>query len=253
MAGMPGLERGLDVIEFVAAAREGVGFNAIAARLGVAHATAARILRVLRERGFVVKDTVSGRYGAGAKMTLSGLAVPVVERLRQGAELLLPGLVARTCNTVLLIHWTGTHMQCLAKCAHPDSIAMQPMGEIRTNLLDCPWGWLFYQSLDAASRRRCWQRGPREYSDITRSVVDVELKAFARNGYIGHVQPQMRRLAAPVTHAEGSLAGALVMGGTPFTIPDRAMPEFGGLLMESARRLSAALGGLAGTRHESAG
>jgi DNA-binding IclR family transcriptional regulator len=87
-------------------------------------------------------------------------------------------------------------------------------------------------------------------ADVTRALVTAELDAFARTGYIRHVQPQTRRLAAPIRHADGTLAGALAMGGTPFTIPDNAMPEFGGQLIESARRLSAALDWPSGSREE---
>ncbi|MBU0638116.1 MAG: helix-turn-helix domain-containing protein, partial [Planctomycetes bacterium] len=183
MAGAPGLERGLDIIELIGAAPAPVRFNDIAQHLGVSHVSASRILRVLRDRGFVEKDAVSGRYKPGAKMTLVGLSIPVVERLRREAAVLLPALMECTRSTILVIHWTGAHMHCIAKQTHPESIAMQPLGEIRTNLLDCPWGWLFYQSLDDAKRRQCWRTGPSEYPDVTRDRVSKELAAFARSGY----------------------------------------------------------------------
>ena len=64
---VPALDRALDILELVA--DEGaLGYKVIVERLGLPTASAARTLKRLCQRGYLVKDDMSGAYDLGGAL-----------------------------------------------------------------------------------------------------------------------------------------------------------------------------------------
>ncbi|MBN1863779.1 MAG: helix-turn-helix domain-containing protein [Victivallales bacterium] len=242
MSVAPALHNGLEVIELLGAGGEDIGFNQIAVHLGVSKATTSRVLKVLRTRGYVVKDQLNGRYRPGPRMSVFGNSLPAAEILRRGLPAVLESLLDKVSNTVLFIFWNGHELQCLAKKTHQSSVPMQEVGHLDSDLTAGPWGWLVYDSLDDAGRREAEAR-MRDTLDW-RPIFDKWSEFFKKNGFCYDDQElyrPLRRLAAPVHGADG-LVGALGIGGNPLTIKNVNLKKFGKILKEHAAVLSASLG-----------
>jgi len=238
----PALERGLTILEMLAESEAHLPFGSFPSALGVSKASTARLLRVLRERGYAVKDAQSGRYRPGPRMAMLGQRTALVDRLRREVEPILGSLVARVQNTAVLIYWAGAQMQCLSCCTHPASIPMQRPGNIDTEFLRAPWGWIFCSAM-SPSQVAAATSGPAG-SAALRRVMARELQRFGRRGYAydDRVTRNTRRLAAPVYDHTGRLVGALGLGGNPLTIPDARVGKVAQILMRHAKQLSEAIG-----------
>ncbi len=242
MSVAPALHYGLEVLELLGAGGGDMGFNQIALHLGVSKATTSRVLKVLRTRGYVVKDQLNGRYRPGPRMSVFGNSLPAAEILRRGLPAVLESLRDKADNTVLFIFWNRHELQCLDKRVHQGSVPMQEVGHLDADLTAGPWGWLAYDSLDDAGRREA--EGRMRDSLDWRPIFARWDKFFKANGFCYDDQElyrPLRRLAAPVKGADG-LVGALGIGGNPLTIKNSDVRKLGNILKEHAEILSASLG-----------
>jgi IclR family transcriptional regulator, KDG regulon repressor len=242
-AGVPALQRGLTLLEMIAQNRSPLGFNQFVQELKLPKASVSRLLKVLRDRGYVVKDEKSGTYSPGIRMSILGGSQTTALTLRREAELLLPALVDAVHNTAIVILWTGEYMQCLARGLYESSIPMQEPGNITTDLSRYPWGWLFFKTLPKAEQARAMAR----FQDATlfNKRLLERMKRFQDLGYLYDNQeifPHVRRLGVPVFDGTGKIVGAAGIGGNPLSLPDSKVRSFGLKLKEFAAHLSAQLG-----------
>ncbi|MBN1676530.1 MAG: helix-turn-helix domain-containing protein [Kiritimatiellae bacterium] len=239
----PALERGLTILESLAASERPIGFNQFAAALELSKASVARLLRVLRERGYVVKDGQSGKYRPGPRMAMLGQRTALVDRLRGEGEPVLDSLVRAARNTAVLIYWAGQQMQCLARQTHPSSIPMQAPGNIDADFLRAPWGWIFLGRMTPPEHAAALANSDVGPAFLKR-ILTHHLRLFEENGYAydDRVTRNTRRLAAPVFDHTASLVGAFGLGGNPLTIPDERVARLGRILVRHTQRLSAAIG-----------
>lgn len=241
---VPALERGLRVLELIVESPEPPGFNSLAKALGVSATTMARLLAVLIERGYVTKDEDRRKYLPGPRVsTTLGWKEPIVDQLRtEGRRSLVPLIESSHC-TALVFYFNRSQVQCVAKVTHPDSLAMQEVGTISSNLSITPWGWLLYEALNHEQRFQSLKH----MSDPERFMreIDGHLDFLHHHGFAcdrGLYRASVRRLAAPVRGENGSLLGALALGGTSEVLSDDRLPEVGDNLKMAARALSRRLG-----------
>ena len=239
----PALQNGLRIMEMVVeSSLEGVGFNAISSALGVSNATTSRLLSVLRSRGYVVKESGTGRYRPGPRMSLINNSLPVIERLRQILPDILEELVEAVSNTCLFIFWNGREMQCLDKRTHECSVPMQPVGNVDPDVTGGPWGWLFLNSAEGDERLAIERRIKRK---LDYKPVFKRWSAFYdEHGFCYDDQElytPLRRLAARVVDRSGKTIGALAIGGNPLTIADGQVLEYGEILKRVAAKLAESL------------
>lgn len=239
----PGLEWGLTFMDLVAESRTPVGFNEILKETGVSKATAARLLNILCDRGYLQKDDAHGKYQPGHRMSSSAHNMTEIERIRQEALPVIDSLMESTHNTVTFFYWSGSYIQSLAKRMHPDSLCMQPVGAISTELGACPWGWIFYSSLSASDQESARKWG--KVKHITKKRLEQELTAFRQNGFT--FQPEQswikaRRMSAAVYNHENRMVGALAIAGHAFSFPDNKISSFGKKINQHALLLSQKLG-----------
>lgn len=243
----PGLENGLAMLEALLASQEPLGFNALAAPLSVSKPSASRLLKVLLARGWVVKDAASGKYKAGSlTANHAESAGDTLGRLRREAEPELAGLARATGNTALAIYWNGRQMLWLAKRASEQAPSMQDVGAVHQDLGPYPFGWLLYQHLDEAGRKQALalMDDPAAFKRELNRRLETAKKlgcAYDRE----EIRPGYRRLAALVFGAQGRPVGALALGCTRATLPDRQVAQTARLLVEAAQRVSKSLMGRA--------
>lgn len=239
----PALDRGLTMLEMVRRAENQVGFGEFCKALDISKASTARLLRVLRNRGYVAKDPVTGRYGPGPALDVLQPADAVRAHLREEAGPLLQELRLQTGNTAALFHWSGATFELLAKEVHEAAIAMQPVGRVSDRLIPAPWGWLVLASASPAARRTAVREEteyPLPLKTLNRCLGELASRGVAYDD--GNFRHGTRRLAAPVADRTDTLRAALVLGGTPFSLPNDRLDSCIDLLREKAAVLSRALG-----------
>lgn len=239
----PALERGLDLLEAVAAApAAGLGFTELAARLRIPPASAARLLNVLVRRGFLAKAPNAGGYQPGAALERLGRRATLESRLLQHADRLLPALRDATANTAVLFLRDGDKTRCALKHMHEESMVMQEVGAVRSDLLNYPWGWIFATDLP---RERVKQlESPWSAVEVPRAEYRRGLAMYRRNGFTFDRNPHRGwlRFAAPVT-ADATVIAAVALGLNRTELPAAEVGRLGRLLKQCADELTRRLGG----------
>ncbi len=235
-ASLPALERGLAILERLADAGAPVPFTVLLEELALPKATLARLLKVLRATGHIEKTPAGYRPGGRVDRLAAGGDIRL--RLRTAGRPVLEELARETENTALLFHLHPAQTQSLEKVLHPESIVMQEIGSVDTNLFNAPWGWLAYAHLDkparAQARARCAPL-PLSQRKLARHVNFIEAHGFAYDD--ADFFRGVRRLAAPVQDRPGELVAALVIGGTTYTIPEKKIHPLGETLKRYAARV----------------
>lgn len=238
----PALDAGLDIMESLAE-RKAIGFNELCASLPMSKASVSRVLKTLAERGYVRKDLGSGKWLPGPRMGIAGFELPVQEMLKAEAPAVLKSFFDRTGNTALCAAWNGEEFNVVAKEQREGGIVMIDVGTVTRDLSTYPWGWLFYFSLDKASRAKAL----RNFKE--RALFESHAQEWARhiegNGFAfddHRIYPNRMRFAAPVYDGSGKLAGAVGSTATRLSLPPEGFDFFVGELLKAASALSSKLG-----------
>ncbi|MDF3810966.1 MULTISPECIES: IclR family transcriptional regulator [Rhodopseudomonas] len=99
--GAPALEKGLDLIEALAAESRGLNQKQIAERVGRSVGEIFRMLSVLEERGYVLRDPITAEYTLTLQLFRIAAQFPPTKRLQQAA---LPAMEKLTSQTGLSCH-----------------------------------------------------------------------------------------------------------------------------------------------------
>ena len=242
----PALHRGLTVLEMLSQTDSAVGFNQITESLSISKSSVARILSVLRERGYASREPQTGRYIPGPRMASLGQRTPLVDRMRDLGTPLLETLTEQTSNTSMLFYWNGEQIQALAKKTHPISIAMQLVGSLTEYLLSTPWGWIFYGSLSKENQSQIKKHSKSSsLGPVASAYLKAHIQQFPETGYMldnQQLYTWVRRFAAPVYDHQQQLVGAIALGGNTLTIPDTQLHTIGQQVKNHALQLSHQLG-----------
>jgi DNA-binding IclR family transcriptional regulator len=141
----PALEKGLDIIELLAAAREPMSLNRIKAALGRTASELFRMVQVLEYRGYVE----AAESGSGFLLTNRLFALGVMART-QTKDLLdvalpvmrrLAGTVRQSCHLAIA---SGDEMLVIARVESPDDIGVAVKSGFRRPLVSSTSGRVLY-------------------------------------------------------------------------------------------------------------
>jgi DNA-binding IclR family transcriptional regulator len=111
----PALEKGLDILEALAAEPAGLSQQAVAAKLDRTVGEIFRMLEVLVARGFVDRDAGTGRYALGLKLFDLSHRHPPTRRLLEAALPAMRALADATRQSVHLSVRAGERLLVLAQ------------------------------------------------------------------------------------------------------------------------------------------
>ncbi|SDP51429.1 transcriptional regulator, IclR family [Klenkia soli] len=216
------LDRGIRVLEHLAATREPQSIATVAAAVGVHRSIAYRLLRTLEAHRLVERDA-EGSYGVG--LGVVGLSRSVRRTLQAAATPELARLVQQLGMTAFLVVRDGDEAVTVNAVEPRDSpahVAFRPGNRHPVHLGATGLALLIPEEPDAADRS---------------VLVDARARGWVSS--LGEVIPGMRSVAAPVRRPDGSTAGALAVIFVDQAVDDAVI---GPVLVAAADRVSAALG-----------
>jgi PcaR/PcaU/PobR family beta-ketoadipate pathway transcriptional regulator len=213
---VPGLSRGLAVIEAFSGGKTALSLAEIARALGVNRSTAFRLAYTLTELGYLVRDESSKTYRLGARVLRLGfaylaslelveVALPHLEKLRDttgcsahlavldGAEIVYVARIADQKALTSRIH-VGTRLPAHATSMGRAILSQLSADDIRARFRDVP--------LD-------------RYSETTATEIEALIGQLAQDRTRGYIvsrsgfEPGIASVAAPVFDAGGAVAGAI--------------------------------------------
>jgi DNA-binding IclR family transcriptional regulator len=224
------LERGLDVLAWIAEKPEGLSFSEVWDRLACAKPAASRLLKALKARELIVKDPVTRRFHRGpglvrlaqgmewaptSRKALAHAADPELDRLRQECQ-----------HSLLAAHWGGRALECVTTALAVDGLAVWSIGDRRDNFEHGPLGWCILK-----------ERG--EALPAGAEDADACLREYR---WCAQQRPASWRLAAPVRCRGDRLVGVLGCFANPLTCSDDDVFTLGQHLREAADAVARQLG-----------
>ncbi len=237
------LDRALRVLDLVAAASAGIGFNALLAASGLGRSVLAKILRSLVAGGMLAKS--DDGYRLGEHLGVLARCRPGGDDLVAQAEPEMRGLAERHPATLLLLApLTGCRV-VVARHSHEAGPSMLAIGKTVDDKLVHPWcqveaamaGMSDGDLVDAIAAAAT------QVAFLKRQPSKTERRAMTRaaRGGVGDDQgviiPHSRRLAVRLTGADGRLRGHLVAGVYVASTPS-VVAALAADLAAAAQRLS---------------
>lgn len=247
---MPGLQRGLNVLEAVAAAGKALSTADIARRVGVSRSSAFRLIYTLRHMGFLEAAQDERRFALGPRVLNVGFAylasMDIIELARQELEMLRD----RTNVSAHLSVRDGSEILYLC-CIQTRSGFLSTINiGARFPAYATPMGWLLLGDLSRKEIGNLCKRG-RWHSLTSQTPTDISVlmqcvTEAMHNGYVisrGIIEPGGSSVAAPVYGRDGKVAAAIDIAG-PDSAFDVAALEKTYLteVLAAARRISYRLG-----------
>ena len=239
------VERALNILEAAAQRRDGLTNSELSRKLAIPKSSASYILRTLEKRGYLRRDSNSGRYRLGLKiLSLGGDAQANLDI----ADVALPfmrALVERIHLTVHLAVIDQGEAVYIEKVEAPGFFKVNTWDGRRmylhsTSVGKCLLAWLTKHEIELLVKQQgLKKRTPKTIVTMTKLLADLE--HVKHEGYAVDDEENSlgaRCLGAPVFDAMGNVAAALGASGTLTQVDEANMTRIVEALKDTARRVS---------------
>jgi DNA-binding IclR family transcriptional regulator len=249
------VERALNILEAAAQRRDGLTNAEISRKLAIPKSSASYILRTLEKRGYLRRETETGRYRLGLKiLSLGGDAQANLDI----ADVALPFMrilsekIRMTVHLAVLDQGEAVYIE---KVEAPGFFKVNTWVGRRmffhsTSVGKCLLAWLPKPDIENLVKQQgLKKRTPKTITSITRLIA--ELENVKESGYAVDDEENSlgaRCLGAPVFDAAGNVTAALGVSGTLTQTDESSVPRIIEALKETARRISRQMqkGGMTG-------
>lgn len=239
------VERALNILEAAAHRRDGLTNSEISRKLGIPKSSASYILRTLERRGYLRRDTESGRYRLGLKiLSLGGDAQANLDI----ADVALPfmrALEEKIHMTVHLAVLDQGEAVYIEKVEAPGFFKVNTWVGRRmflhsTSVGKCLLAGLPKHEVEALVRQQgLKKRTPKTIITMGKLLADLEhvkLEGYAVDDEENSLGA--RCLGAPVFDVTGNVVASLGASGTLSQVDEANMPRLAEAVKEAARRIS---------------
>lgn len=130
-----GLRRGIEVLEHVAGAADGLGFGEIKARFeDLAASTLSRLLKALQEEDLLLQEAATRRYVLGPRAATLGRRLRGPESMAERVKGVVERLAYRTGHSAAFCEFQGEAVVLTAKSDRPESFHYAAEGNRMRNL-----------------------------------------------------------------------------------------------------------------------
>jgi DNA-binding IclR family transcriptional regulator len=247
---VPGLQRGLRVLEIIAAARRPMTVTEVAERLAVTRSSAFRLLYTLREMEFLEAVPHSKAFSLGARVLNIGFAYLASTDIIEVAR---PDLERLRDRTNVTSHLAVRHGQDLLylSCVQTRSGFLSTFNVgARLPAYAVPMGWLLLRDLSQAEVDALL--GGVGFDALTRhtprnlGALMVRISEAAAAGHVvsrGIVEPGGCSISAPVLNRDGKVTAAIDIAGPDSAFERDALTKhYLDAVLDAAACISARLG-----------
>lgn len=246
---VPAVERALSVLQCLGDSKRGFSISEIGRRLKIPKSSAHLILTTLERRGFLQKNTQTGRYHFGLQLvSLSRTALenldlreeakPFLRLLMQESGLTVHMAVLERDEAVIiekveapglvrLASWIGRRLDVNCTGVGKALVAFLPDDDIEN----------FIKTKDFARHN--------QRTIVSKSALKKELTLIRQLGYAldnEEDEPGVCCLGAPVFDEDGKAVAAISVAGTTSQIGSNRIPVLARQVMQAARSISTRLG-----------
>ncbi|WP_433723996.1 IclR family transcriptional regulator [Nocardia sp. CA-129566] len=242
--------RTLQLLQALAEAAEPLSLTQLATQLDLPSSTVHRLLKLLRERGFVEADPESRRYRVGWEFFRVGALVAARQPLNEMARPVLAELTAK-CNENSQLGIYRPDERCMmfveqARSTHHLSFSI-PMYSPQPLLWGCSGRVIVAHLADPVVRELLEQAGPAPASGAPPPDPDQYLTELRRIRAEGWDTTNAEKIANSVGFAAPVFNANTVVGSISITIPtlryhSYQQAQYAELVMDAARSLSHSLG-----------
>lgn len=239
------VERALNILEAAAQRRDGLTNAEVSRKLAIPKSSASYILRTLEKRGYLRRESETGRYRLGLKiLSLGGDAQMNLDI----ADVALPFMrilgekIRMTVHLAVLDQGEAVYIE---KVEAPGFFKVNTWVGRRmflhsTSVGKCLLAWLPKHDVENLVKQQgLKKRTPKTITSITRFIA--ELEHVKQSGYAVDDEENSlgaRCLGAPIFDAMGNVSAALGASGTLTQTDEDSMPRIIEALKETARRIS---------------
>lgn len=247
---VPGLQRGLHVLEVIAEARQPLGATEIARQIGVTRSSAFRLIYTLRHMGFLEIARDGRSFTLGARVLNIGFAylasMDIIDVARADLELLRD---RTNVSAHLSIRDGGEMLYLICIQTRSGFLSMINVGA-RFPAYATPMGWLLLSDLSTrelaalyggVAMHELTSQTPTDIATLAQRVSQAVIDGYVLSRAI--IEPGGSSIAAPVHDKSGKVVAAIDIAG-----PDSAFDiarldrEYLTEVLSTARRISARLG-----------
>ena len=246
---VPSIDRALSVLECLGQSKRGFSISEIGRRLRIPKSSAHLILATLQRRGFLQKNTQTGRYHFGLQLiSLSRSALENLD-LREEAKPFLRSLMQETGLTVHMAVLERDEAVIIEKVEAPGWLRLPSWIGRRLDLNCTGVGKVLLaylpddelnQLLGAAVFARHNSRTITSKSALRRELLRVRQSGYALDDE--EDEPGLRCLGAPVFDQNGKAIAATSVAGTTSQISLDRVPNLARMVTRTARAISLRLG-----------
>jgi IclR family transcriptional regulator, KDG regulon repressor len=244
------LTRAFKLLELIASSEEGLGLAQISREIGMNNSTVFHLLKTMVGTGYLRQDADSKRYFIGGAFFCLAAAARTQSQLVSVAEPLLRDLASATGNTCLLGLRSNHQMFVVAKAEGNGAFAISDrVGGGRPS--HCTgMGKIMLSSMAPSELER--YLSTYELKALTPSTITTvsrllaELEEVRRTNLAiddAEFHPELRCVATPVRDFSGHVVGALAMSCPAWRMSMQGLEAQAPSLLETARRISAQVGG----------
>ena len=246
---VPSLERALSILQCLGHSKRGFSISEIGRRLKIPKSSAHLILTTLERRGFLQKNTQTGRYHFGLQLvSLSRSALENLD-LREEAGPFLRSLMQESGFTVHMAVLERDEAVIIEKVEAPGFVRLASWIGRRLDVNCSGVGkvliaFLPSEELDHLFRTKEFARHNRR-TIVSKSALRRELALVRQSGYAldnEEDEPGVCCIGAPVFDENGKAVAAISIAGTINQIGIDRVPPLARLVMRAARGISSTLG-----------
>lgn len=243
------ITRLFQVIEFLADSDDWVSLRTMARELHVNVTSAFRILKTLKELGYVRQHPQDSKYQLTLK--IAGISAQVLERvqLRQIAHPFLQNLTSITNETTHLAILDGNEFVYIDKVDNSQAMRMRSRvgqrGQLystavgKSLLAHCPEAEL-PQLLNGLDFRPLTNQTITDYKKFQDHLIQIRQKGYAIDDEENEIG--IRCIGSPIYDHAGRLAGALSISGWTITMTRERIPQLAQELINTCQKISNELG-----------
>lgn len=246
---VPGLERGLRVIEILNERPEGMSMNELSAKLGIPTNSVYRILATLERGDYVRKQTGGSLYELTSKMLTMSAPVTSTPSFVESSLPHMRALRDETKESVLCGTLIGHEGVVLEQVEGIHSFSFRIKPGLRFPLHTAAPGKLFLAHMAESEREKCFASLSFEkftpHTLTTPNALLSEVKGVLEDGYAFDREEEMIGqvcIASGVFNRSGRIIGAIWMVAPTNRVPRKDLPALGKVVRAHADSISMGFG-----------